>query len=189
MKKFILSLLIILSACALALAGCADKEEKSVFAEFEEAYSKVAEATLVEQNNEIKEGALVVYAREKKYEKSQDGFSVTVKEKRLNPLSADKPYTETETQSQAQAGEFAGNLKLTEENFENYEIKNGKLTAVVKSGEESKVFTGSDLQGVKDMTLELELQSGKLVSIKICFTRAKNETANYDCTIAFAFTY
>lgn len=193
MKKLLLVLVVILSAIALAMVGCnneeAEQQSADKFEAFTNAYSKVSEAIRVEQKTEIKENSLVVYVREKNYQKSGNEYTVTVKEKRLNDLSADKPYTETETSSTGQAGDFAGILKLAESCFENFEITNDKLTVSVKSGKEGEVFPGADLSGVKDLKLEMTVKSEKLSTLKITYLKAKNGTSDYVCALTFGFTY
>lgn len=190
MKKFLISLIIAIGALALAIAGCAAEDtDENMLKAYESAYSKVSEATLIEQDVEIAAGKLIVYTREKTYEKSGSVYSVTVKEKRLNDLSAETAYTETEESGESEAGDFAGKLKFAEDSFEKLEVKGGKLIAQVKDGKESEVIADVNLEDVKDMKLELTLASGKLTGIKISYLRAKDNTSDYVCTLNFAFTY
>lgn len=182
MKKILAACMMVLSL--VLLCGCATLvpntggsegegggDATSPLAEIAAKYEKCGEATGVLETVEIESGDLLQYRSEKTFAKEGSEFSLTEKITRLNPLTEEEPYSETETKSRVAAATFSASLTLNELYFNSWNIEEGVLTAKVRDDSIQKVLSlsGSLPKPVHELTLVVTSNPAHITEIGITF--------------------
>lgn len=191
MKKKVLLLAVMVAMVAImavVFCACDPMAQQTEIEGLQEQYGKIANANTIKQEIEIRKGGLVQFKSEKTYAKTEDGYSVTGTEKRLNDVDADELYDTTEVNDTLQkAVDATPTLKLDEQYFEaGFRLTETGLKANVKQGNIKDVFgIKGELKAPTDnLMLEMSVSGGHLSSVSI----------NYDSngshvTITLTITY
>ena len=151
-----------------------------------EKYSHLGEAKVIEREIEIVRGALTQYESRKHYEKSGETYTVSGTERTLNGLDAESAYTEKTVSETLPAGTFEVRLNLSSVYFQDYEIKDGTLEAVVWNGNAEAVFGIRDLSApVYDLTLTVVTDENHVTKIGTTYGTSNNSLV----TVSLTFTY
>lgn len=193
MKKRVLllaAILAIVAVIAATLCACDPTEQQTGAQLLQQQYNDISLAKEIEQKIEITKGEFTQFASEKTYTKTEDGYSVTGTEKRLNDADpdADELYDTTEIDEAYQkAVDGKPALKLDEQYFEaGFRLSETGLTANVKQANIKDVFgiTGELTAPTDNLMLEMSVSGGRLSTVRI----------NYDSngshvTITLTMTY
>lgn len=192
MKKKIILLTTILALVAImtaALAACDPTVQLTEMERLQEQYNAISSANSIEQTIEITKGELKQFESEKTYTKTEDGYTIEGREKRLNGLDANEPFTETEINLQAQkAVDAAPTLKLDASCFQpDYRLSETGLIAIVKNDKIKDVFgiTGDLRAAVEDLRLELSLTGGRLSSVRINYDSDEGSHVTITLTMSY----
>ena len=198
MKKFafimmsIILGLFVLSGCDMLSSGRSEgagseDHEPTPLEKVTEKYGRVGEATAIEREIEIVRGALTQYESLKRYEKQDGAYAVSGTERTLNGLDGETAYTERAISETLPAGAFEVKLNLSSVYFQDFEIENGTLQAVVWNGNAEAVFgIREDLPApIYNLALTMETDETHVTRIEIAYGTTNNSTV----TICIKFTY
>ena len=180
--------LVIACAATFAFAGCGGETDTGelTLEKVRTLYETVTQATKIEENIEIKNGALVQYTEEKAYTLDGDVYTVTGSAKQLNALEESEAYTVTEIESYTvnKAETFTGKLGLEDANVENVTAEENTLTLSVKDGKEKDFLKLQTLTEVSAMKAAFRVNDTTLGGIEITYT-----SGNSTVTVTIAFIY
>ncbi len=112
--------------------------------DFAKGMAKLSDAGEVQKTISITSGNLVVYTLEETYTKGEGEYTCKQKEKRLNGLDSDTPYTETEnTSTSTTAGSYAKALDFSLKDFRDMPIisfMQDELTASFSKNIAKRIF-------------------------------------------------
>ena len=199
MKKIWKIAMVVTCAAAFVFAACNDGEEQKpnggtetpeeqglTIETVRKAYETISQATKIEENIEIKSGALVQYTEEREYSLSEGAYTVTGSTKKLNGLDANEAYTETEIEAHtvSKADAFNGVLGLDEANVENVTVNENTLSLSVKAGREKDFLKLQTLTNADAMKATFALDETKLGEVEITYSAGTSTV-----TVTLTFTY
>lgn len=191
MKKRIVLLASVIALLAIAMAvlcACNPEAQLTGMELVQQQYNEIATAKSIRQQISIKSGKMTQFESDKTYAKTEEGYTVTGTEKRLNGADADKLFDEKAINEQLQkAVEATPTLKLDERYFqEGYRLTETGLTANVKAENIKDVFgiTGELKAPTDNLMLELSVTSGHISSVRISY-----DSSGSQVTITLTMTY
>ena len=171
MRKIVISVIAI-ALSVMALVGCNIREEDKNDLEWLKAsYSKVGEASKIEESTEISAGSLVKYIRAKQYVKDGEEYKVSGTTKTLNEVSENgDPYTETtdEPATVKKSEVYAMKMDLSESNFDEHKLDENGLVGKITDGRLDEVL-GLDESDAENATLTIKVENDKVTSVEITY--------------------
>lgn len=197
MKK-LLTIVIIMLFGLLAFTGCemltarpeepgGNVNEPTPLEKVIEKYGHIDEATIIDHEIKIVRGALIQYESKKHYEKQESEYAVSGTVRTLNELDAESAYTEQTVSETLPAGTFEVTLNLSSVYFQDFEVEDGTLKAIVWNGNADAVFgIREDLPApIYNLSLTIETDETHVTRIGVEYGTTNNSTV----TINIVFKY
>ena len=184
----ILVVMVLVAVIAGVMSGCDTMTQQSELEHLQELYGEIGTAKAIEQRIEITKGEFVQFESEKLYSKTESGYTVTGREKRLNDTDAEELYDEKEINESVQkAVDAAPTLRLEAEYFQaGFRLSETGLTANVKPGNIKEVFgiTGQLKAPTDDLMFELSVSGRHLSTVRIEY---ESEGSHVEITLTMTY--
>lgn len=152
----------------------------------EEKYSKISEAKTIGRIIEIESGSLLQYRREETMTKAGSGYAVEGTVKRLNDLSAEQPYTESEVSELVKSAEFSVEMQFDELYFKSSKFEGNTFEADIRDGSVGTVLGISEElpAPVKNMHMKMMADDKHVTKIELSYVSESSTVG-----IVLTFTY
>lgn len=191
MKKKLTVFLMGAVLCAALLFAATACSMTDNYSSVRSAYSNVDEAQKIVNTVQVLRGDILLSSREETYERIEEGYRYTEKERRLNEIGqgdGNSAYTDTETEpvtvsaENVSFGEFPADTAF--KNAVYTEAGEGNITMEATLADLSVLDLSADMVS-GDVSARIEVSGEKFVSMEFSYTSSNSNAV----TIAWAYTY